>query len=149
MIVSFIPYFRLLVFGILVTLVAWFSFCFFLSCSSCLAKCKQRLHNIFLFLWLTWPKTKNQKWDEQNKRQLNKTFGKLLTLKHTSLNYNLKKSWLCSLAEPAGKQILQAQQRFKIDLPGWKCTNRRHSFNAFCARDIVFWTKAGLNGTQP
>ena len=27
--VSFIPYFRLLVFGILVTLVAWFSFCFF------------------------------------------------------------------------------------------------------------------------
>ena len=46
--VLFIPYFCLLVFGILVTLVAWFSFCFFLSCLSCLAKCKQRLRNIFV-----------------------------------------------------------------------------------------------------
>ena len=40
-IVSFIPYFCLLVFGILVTLVAWFSFHF-------LAKCKQGLCNIFV-----------------------------------------------------------------------------------------------------
>ena len=56
-IVSFIPYFRLLVFGILITLVAWFSFRFF---PSCLAKCKQRLCNIFVTLS---PKvTKNQKW---------------------------------------------------------------------------------------
>ena len=47
---SFIPYFRILVFGILVTLVAWFSFSFFLSCPSCLAKCRQRLRNIFVFL---------------------------------------------------------------------------------------------------
>ena len=36
-------------FGILVTLVAWFSFLFFPSCPSCLAKCKQRLCNIFVF----------------------------------------------------------------------------------------------------
>ena len=55
--VSFIPYFRLLVFGILVTLVVWFLF--FPSCPSCLAKCKQRLSNIFVTLL---PKvTKNQK----------------------------------------------------------------------------------------
>ena len=47
--VSFILYFRLLVFGILVTLVLWFSFCFFLSCPSCLEKCNQRLCNIFIF----------------------------------------------------------------------------------------------------
>ena len=58
--VSFTPYFRLLVFGILVTLVAWFSFRFFPSSPSCLAKCKQRLRNIFLTLL---PKvTKNKKW---------------------------------------------------------------------------------------
>ena len=58
-IVSFIPYFRLLVFGILVTLVAWFSFHFFPSCPSCLAKCKQRLRNIFV---TSSPKvTKNKK----------------------------------------------------------------------------------------
>ena len=44
-IVSFIPYFRPLVFGILVTL-----FAFFMSCPSCLAKCKQIFHNIFMFL---------------------------------------------------------------------------------------------------
>ena len=58
--VSFIPYFRLLVFGILLILVALFCFRFFPSCpSSCLAKCKQRFHNIFAFLL---PKvTKNQK----------------------------------------------------------------------------------------
>ena len=57
----FIPYFHLLVFGILVTLVAWFFLVFF---PSCLAKCKQRLHNIFVFSWLCrqkWPKTKNEK----------------------------------------------------------------------------------------
>ena len=47
--VLFIPYFRLLVFGSLVTLVAWFSLRFFpLSCPSCLAKSKQRLQNIFV-----------------------------------------------------------------------------------------------------
>ena len=64
-IILFIPYFRLLVFGILVTLVAWFSFCFFPSCPSCLAKCKQRLCNIFIS---SSPKvTKNEKWDERNK----------------------------------------------------------------------------------
>ena len=45
--VSFIPYFHLLVFGILVTLVAWFSFRVFLSCPSCLEKCKQRLKFIY------------------------------------------------------------------------------------------------------
>ena len=56
-------------FGILVTLVAWFSYCFFPSCSSRLAKCKQQLHNIFVFLQLhrqKWPKSKNEKWDERN-----------------------------------------------------------------------------------
>ena len=47
--VFLILYFRLLVFGILVILVAWFSFYFFPSCPSCLAKCKQRLCNIFLY----------------------------------------------------------------------------------------------------
>ena len=62
--------FRLLVFGILVTLVAWFSFRFFPSFPSCLAKCKQRLRNIFVFFQLClqkWPKTKNERWDEMNK----------------------------------------------------------------------------------
>ena len=57
-------------FGILVTLVAWFSYCFFPSCSSRLAKCKQQLHNIFVFLQLhrqKWPKSKNEKWDERDK----------------------------------------------------------------------------------
>ena len=49
--VSFIPYFHLLVFGILVTLVAWFSFRFFPSCPFCFPKCKQRLHKIFIFLY--------------------------------------------------------------------------------------------------
>ena len=48
--VLFIPYFCLLVFGILVSLVACFSFRFFLSCPSCLAKCKQRLCSIFILL---------------------------------------------------------------------------------------------------
>ena len=57
-IVSFIPYFRLLVFGILVTLVAWFSFQFFPSCPPCLAKCKQRLH---IFVTSSPKVTKNQK----------------------------------------------------------------------------------------
>ena len=60
--VSFIPYFCLLVFGILVTLVAWFSFHFFIFsfCPSCLAKSKQRLHNIFI---CSLPKvTRNQIW---------------------------------------------------------------------------------------
>ena len=36
-------------FRILVTLVAWFSLRFFLAWPSCLSKCKQRLHNIFVF----------------------------------------------------------------------------------------------------
>ena len=40
-IVSFIPYFCFLVSGILFTLIAWFSFRSFLSCPSCLAKCKK------------------------------------------------------------------------------------------------------------
>ena len=39
--VSFIPYFCLLVFGIFVTLIAWFIFYFFPSCLSFLEKCKQ------------------------------------------------------------------------------------------------------------
>ena len=52
------PIFRLLVFGTLVTLVAGFLFRFFPPCPSCLAKCKQRLHNIFI---TSSPKvTKNQ-----------------------------------------------------------------------------------------
>ena len=57
-IVSFIPYFRRLVFSILVTLV----------CSvfpPCLEKCKQRLCDIFIFSCQKWPKTKNEKWDER------------------------------------------------------------------------------------
>ena len=37
-----IPYFGLLVFGFLVTLVAWFSFHFFTSWPSCLSKCDQK-----------------------------------------------------------------------------------------------------------
>ena len=44
-------------------------FLFFLSWPSCLAKCKQWLCNIFVFLYLRcqkWPKTKNEKWDERN-----------------------------------------------------------------------------------
>ena len=41
-IVPFIRYFGLLVFCILVTLVAWFSFWFVPPCPSCLAKCKLR-----------------------------------------------------------------------------------------------------------
>ena len=47
--------------------LGWFSFRFDPSCPSCLAKCKQRLLNIFVFLKLhhqKWPKTKNEKWDE-------------------------------------------------------------------------------------
>ena len=66
-IVSFIPYFRLLVCGILVTSVAWFSF--FQFCPSCVVKCKQRLINIFVFSYLRrqkLPKTKNEKWGERN-----------------------------------------------------------------------------------
>ena len=48
--ISFIPYFRLLVFGILVTLVSWFSFRFFFRLAHLgFAKCKQRLRNIFVF----------------------------------------------------------------------------------------------------
>ena len=53
--VSFIPCFHHLVFGILVTLVTWFSFHFFPSCPSYLAKCEQRLCN-----------SKNEKCDEWN-----------------------------------------------------------------------------------
>ena len=66
--VSFIPYFCLLVFGILVTLVAWCSFCFFLSCPSCLAKCKQRLRDIFVFSELCCQKSPKMK------NGMNKTF---------------------------------------------------------------------------
>ena len=54
-----------MVFGILVTLVAWLSFRFFPSCPSCLAKCKQRFYVIFLLPKVT--KNKNEKWDERNK----------------------------------------------------------------------------------
>ena len=51
-----ITYFGNFVFGFFVTLVA--------SCPSCLAKCKQRLRNIFITLS---PKlTKNEKWNEKN-----------------------------------------------------------------------------------
>ena len=67
--VSFIPYFCLFVFGILITLVPWFSFCFFSSCPSCLAKCKQRLltiSNFCNFICQKWPNPKNEKWDERN-----------------------------------------------------------------------------------
>ena len=60
MFVLFIPYFWN--FGHF-SFVIFFPF-FFLSCPSCLAQCKQRLHNIFVN---SSPKmTKNQKWDEQN-----------------------------------------------------------------------------------
>ena len=61
-IVSFIPYFRLLVFGHFSCVIL---FPFFPSCPSCLAKCKQRLRNIFV---TSSPKvTKNQKrgWRKQ------------------------------------------------------------------------------------
>ena len=46
----FIPYFCLLVFGILVNLVAWFSFHFLLPCPYCVAKFKQRFLIIYVFL---------------------------------------------------------------------------------------------------
>ena len=63
--VSFIPYFRLLVFGILVTLVAWFSFRFFPSCPSCPSILKIKW--FFCIVVSSSPKgTKNQKWDERN-----------------------------------------------------------------------------------
>ena len=42
------PIFSPFVFGILVTLVGWFSFHFFLSSPFCLAKCEQRIGNIFV-----------------------------------------------------------------------------------------------------
>ena len=55
---------HILVFWFLVALVAWFSFCFF---PSCLAKCKQRLRNIFV---TSSPKvTKNQKRKMARKKQ--------------------------------------------------------------------------------
>ena len=44
------------------------------SWPSCLTKCKQRLRNIFILSKLRcpkWPKTKNEKWDEGNIRELN------------------------------------------------------------------------------
>ena len=60
-IVLFILYFCLLVFGILVTLVAWFSFFFFPSCPSCLAKCKQMFSYFHNFVGKSdqKPKAKN------------------------------------------------------------------------------------------
>ena len=71
--VSIILYFRLLFFGILVTLVAWFSFHFF---PSCLSKCKQRLRNIFL---ISSPKvTKNQKQKMGWRKHLSTNFVTLL-----------------------------------------------------------------------
>ena len=43
-------------------------FLFFLSCPSCLAKCKQRLCNIFV---TSLPKvTKNKKWDKRNTKRM-------------------------------------------------------------------------------
>ena len=58
--VSFIPYFHILVFGILVTLVAWFSFCFFCLAHLALQNVnKDYLCNIFV---TSLPKvTKSQK----------------------------------------------------------------------------------------
>ena len=85
-IVSFTPYFRLLFFGILVTLVVWFSFRFFPSCPSCLAKCKQRLCNIFV---TSSPKvTKNQ----QRKMGWTKHFSDLIFFVkiHNSLSDSVK-----------------------------------------------------------
>ena len=63
--VLFIPCFRLLVFGILVTLVAWLSFCFF-----CLAHLAlQNVNKDFCIFLTSTPKVtknKNEKWDERN-----------------------------------------------------------------------------------
>ena len=59
---SFFCFVHLFVFCLLVTLVVWFSFPFFLSCPSYLAKSKQKLCNIFKFLSLCrkkWPKIEN------------------------------------------------------------------------------------------
>ena len=60
--VSFIPYFRLLVFGILVTLVAWFSFRFF----SVLPILPCKIRNAYYFCNFVTKMTKNEKWDERN-----------------------------------------------------------------------------------
>ena len=65
-IVSFIPYFCLLVFGILVTLVAWSLFCFFCLAHLALQNVNKDyatfsyLHN---FVAKKWPKIKNKKYD--------------------------------------------------------------------------------------
>ena len=75
--VLIIPYFCLVVFGILVTLAAWFSFCFFPSCPSYLAKRKQRLRNIFIV-----------KSDQKPKRKMGWTKQKTIYNKEGS-------SWKC------------------------------------------------------
>ena len=61
--VLFVPYFRLLVFGILVTLVAWFStfFCF----AHLTLQNVNKDYQIFLYFWKFV--AKNKKWDELNK----------------------------------------------------------------------------------
>ena len=62
--VSFIPYFRCFVFGILVTFVVFCCvtfFPFFLSCPSCLKKCKQRICAILYFHNLVAKSDKKQK----------------------------------------------------------------------------------------
>ena len=80
---SHIP-FHLLVFGILVTLVAWFSFHFFPSCPSYLAKCKQRLRNIFVTSLPKVTINQKQKWDERNIWHFCKAF-----LTHWTLGLNI------------------------------------------------------------
>ena len=66
--VKFIPYFCLLVFGML----SLQSFQFFQSFPSCLVKCKQNT---------LWPKvTKNEKWDERNSMQFQNWFLDLLSM---------------------------------------------------------------------
>ena len=106
--VLFIPYFRLLVFGILVTLVAWFSFWFFPSGPSCLEKCKQRLRNIFVTSLSKV--TKNEKWDERNICD-----WKHKNPKHTYLNILL---WFYFNLKKRGLSILKFQGLFKVTLLG-------------------------------
>ena len=60
----------LLSFGFWCCISCVFIFLFvFLTGPSCLARCKQKLRNVFVFSYLCrlkWPKTKNEKWDERN-----------------------------------------------------------------------------------
>ena len=72
-----------MVFGILVTLVSWFSFCFFPSCPSCLAKCKQRLHTIFVTLSPKVTKTKKSKMEWM--KQITQNIKALLPFMNSNL----------------------------------------------------------------